>query len=65
LLLELQGHLPLAAAAAEEATRKESVNWRTWFILARLEAERGRVRPSIRAYRRAHALNPKYAFLRP
>jgi hypothetical protein len=65
VLLEQQGNLGAAAAAASAATGKESADWRTWFILSRTEAERGRVSASIRAYRRAYALNPKYVFLRP
>jgi hypothetical protein len=65
LVLERQGNLPAASRAAQAATGKEGANWRGWFILARIEAERGRVSASIRAYRRAYALNPKYAFLRP
>jgi hypothetical protein len=60
LLFEQQGDLRAAASAAAAATRKESTNWRTWLILARIEAERGRVASALRAYRRAQALNPKY-----
>jgi Flp pilus assembly protein TadD len=60
LLFEQQGNLRAAASAASAATRKESTNWRTWLILARIEAERGRVASALRAYRRAQALNPKY-----
>ena len=64
LVLERQGKLTPAAAAAGEATRKEEDNWRTWTILARIEAERGRVGPSLRAYGRAKALNPNFILFR-
>jgi hypothetical protein len=64
LVLEQQGKLAPAAAAAAEATRKEGANWRTWTILARIEAERGRVEPSLRAYGRAKALNPNFILFR-
>ncbi len=63
LLLEQQGKLGGAAAAAREATRKESADWRTWTILARIEAERGRVQPALRAFARARTLNPHYSLL--
>jgi tetratricopeptide (TPR) repeat protein len=65
LLLERQGKLNPAASAVKAAIDKEGANWRTWFILARIEAERGRVDESLRAYRRAYARNPRYAFLKP
>ncbi len=64
LVLEQQGRLGPAASAAAEATRKEEANWRTWTILARIEAERGRVERSLRAYRRAAALNPNFILFR-
>jgi hypothetical protein len=65
LLLERQGRLPAAAAAARSAAGKESTNWRTWLILARLEAGRGQVENALAAYRRARDLNPGYGLLRP
>ncbi|HEX5375227.1 MAG TPA: O-antigen ligase family protein [Solirubrobacterales bacterium] len=64
LVLEQQGRLGPAAAAAAEATRKEEANWRTWTILARIEAERGRVERSLHAYGRAKALNPNFILFR-
>lgn len=64
LVLERQGKLAPAATAAAEATRKEEANWRTWTILARIEAERGRVGPALRAYRRARILNPNFILFR-
>lgn len=57
-ILELQGDLANAAAAAREATTKEPTNWRTWLVLARIEAERGRTGPALEAFERARSLNP-------
>lgn len=64
LVLERQGNLVAAAAAAKVATDKEAANWRTWLILARLEAERDRIDPALRAFARAHDLNPTYGLLK-
>jgi hypothetical protein len=58
LVLELQGDLPAAAAAARGATERESTNWRTWLVLSRIEAERGRVDAAVAAFREARSLNP-------
>jgi O-Antigen ligase len=65
LVLEAQGRFSLAVAAAREATRAESTNWRTWLILSRLEARRGDARAAVQAYRRARALNPRSGTLAP
>lgn len=59
LVLEAQGHLAAAAAAARAATERERTNWRTWLVLSRVEAERGRAGPSVHAYREARSLNPR------
>ena len=59
LVLEAGGQLPAAAAAAEAATERESTNWRTWLVLSRVEAERGRAGAAVRAYDEARALNPR------
>ena len=59
LVLEAQGDLPTASKAAEAATERESTNWRTWLILSRIEAERGRAEAAVRAYREARSLNPR------
>jgi hypothetical protein len=64
LILEQQGKLRPAAAAATEATRKEGAEWSTWFILARIEAERGRIGPALRAFDRAHRADPLFALLK-
>jgi tetratricopeptide (TPR) repeat protein len=58
LVLERQGKFDEAAAAAREATEKESTNWRTFFVLSRIEAERGDAKASLAAYLRAKQLNP-------
>ena len=58
LVLELQGDLPGAAAAAQAATERESTNWRPWLVLSRIEAERGRVDAAVAAFREARSLNP-------
>lgn len=60
LVLELigGGELADAAAKAREATREEPTNWENWVTLSRIEYQRGRVGPSIEAYRRARELNP-------
>jgi O-Antigen ligase len=64
VILEQQGKLRPVAAAAAAATRKEGAEWRTWFILARVEAERGRIPASLRAFDRAHQRNPIYNLLK-
>lgn len=58
LLLEAGGDFRLAAGAAHAATEREPTNWRTWLILSRIEAERGRAAAALRAYRKARSLNP-------
>jgi hypothetical protein len=64
VILEQQGQLGPAAAAARSATQRERTNWRTWLILSRIEAERGRVTESLSAYRAAKALNPRSKLFR-
>lgn len=64
LILEQQRKLAAAAKAAKVATAKEAANWRTWLILARIEAERGKIDPALRAFARAHGLNPRYGLLK-
>jgi hypothetical protein len=59
LVLELQGRMREAAAAATEATEREPTNWRTWLVLSRLEAFRGHADASVAAFRRARDLNPR------
>lgn len=59
LVLELEHNYPAALVAARSATRDESENWSAWLILSRIEAESGRVKPSIVAFERARSLNPR------
>ena len=59
LVLEAAGDLSAAAEAARAATERESTDWRTWLVLSRVEAERGRAAASVRAYREARSLNPR------
>jgi tetratricopeptide (TPR) repeat protein len=66
LLLESSGDLTGAAAAAAAAAADEATNWRTWFVLSRIEAYRGRARASVDAYLQARELNPRsLLFARP
>jgi hypothetical protein len=58
LLMESQGEFDGAAAAGREATAKEPNEWRSWLVLSRIEAERGRSAGAIAAYRKARSLNP-------
>jgi O-Antigen ligase len=64
LVLERQGFLDAAATDARDAASKESTNWEIWLILARIEAERGRVKPAIAAAERARANNPRNPIFR-
>ncbi|HEU4658595.1 MAG TPA: O-antigen ligase family protein [Capillimicrobium sp.] len=59
LIDERLGRFDAARVAALQATRREPTNWRTWFILARIEAARGDARAALSAYDRAKALNPR------
>jgi hypothetical protein len=59
MLLEQTGKLGAAARAAQDATLQDSVNWRTWMVLSRIEARRGNAQRSVEAYRRARSLNPR------
>jgi cytochrome c-type biogenesis protein CcmH/NrfG len=44
---------------AREATNKEDVNWRNWFVRSRLEARNGDAEAALRSYREAKSLNPR------
>jgi len=59
LVLELGGDLDAAASAARAATTDEPTNWRTWLVLSRIEAYRGRAGAAVAAYREARSLNPR------
>ena len=58
-MLELQGDLQGAEAAALAATEDEPTNWRTWLVLSRVQAKLGDVEGSVESYRRAKFLNPR------
>ena len=59
LVLERLGLGGRAAADARRAADREPTSWRHWLVLARVEAERGRIRQAVDAARRAAALNPR------
>jgi O-Antigen ligase len=61
LVLEEMGELRPAAEAARAATERESTNWRTWLVLARIEARLGLADQAVRDYRRAKSLNPHFS----
>jgi Flp pilus assembly protein TadD len=63
LLLEQTGALAGAIAAAKAATVDEPTNWRTWFVLARVEARRGHTAAAVAAMRKARSLNPRSPIL--
>lgn len=63
LVLEQAGALPNAAAAAKAATADEPTNWRTWFVLARIDARRGEAAAAVEALRAAKRLNPRSPLL--
>jgi len=58
-VLELAGALDDAAAAARSATEKEQTNWRTWFVLSRIERARGQVAEADLNFERARSLSPR------
>jgi acyl-coenzyme A synthetase/AMP-(fatty) acid ligase len=59
LVLEEAGALTNAARAARAATAEEATNWRPWFVLARIEARRGKATAAVAALRKARAMNPR------
>jgi tetratricopeptide (TPR) repeat protein len=59
LVLEQAGDLDGAVIAARNSTSDEPTNWRTWFVLSRLEAQTGNAEAAVDAYRRARDLNPR------
>jgi hypothetical protein len=63
LVLEEANSLAAAASAARAATAEEPTNWRTWFVLARIEARRGSAAAAVDALRRAKRLNPRSPLL--
>ncbi len=59
LLFELQGDYRDGLVAARRATADEPENWTAWLIASRLEAEDGRAKAAVAAFRRARSLNPQ------
>jgi hypothetical protein len=47
LVLELRGELRGATVAARRASENEPTNWQPWFVLSRLDAERGLARAAV------------------
>ena len=64
LVLEQLGRLASAESKALLATRREPRDWRSWVVLSRLQAERGRAQASLTSYRRARELNPNSLLFR-
>jgi O-antigen ligase len=63
LIYERAGRFHAAAAAARDAAEREATNWRTWFILSRIEARRGRASAAVAALRRARSVRPTLPLL--
>jgi hypothetical protein len=61
LILELERRYAPAAAAARQATERESTDWRTWLVRSRIEVEAGHPRLALAYYLHARALNPTSA----
>lgn len=59
LVLEDLGLFEPSLAAAREATRRESTNWRTWLVLSRIAARSGDAEGSVEAYLQAQRLFPR------
>lgn len=58
LLYESEGDYEPAEAAARAATEREPTNWKTWLLLSRIEAQRGKPAAAVRDYRTARSLAP-------
>jgi len=63
LVLEEAGDLAAASAAARAAAAEEPTNWRTWFVLARIDARRGEASAAVQSLRKARTLNPRSPLL--
>jgi hypothetical protein len=60
-VLEEAGALGKAVTAARAATTEESTNWRTWFVLARIDARRGQATAAVAALRKARSRKSPFA----
>ncbi len=66
LVLEQNDELARAAAAARAATAREPDNWEAWYVLSRIQAQRGDKRgAALVALRRAQQLNPLDTLINP
>lgn len=63
LVLEGQGRLKAAAVDLRRAVQHEPENWRQHLLLARVEAERGRLQAALDAYEQAQRLRPSSTFV--
>ncbi|MEO7196976.1 MAG: O-antigen ligase family protein, partial [Solirubrobacterales bacterium] len=65
-VLEEAEEFAKAATAAREATERDSTNWEAWYLLSRIQAERGDKKgAALIALRRAQELNPLSELLNP
>lgn len=62
---EALGKYSEAAIAAREATERESTNWEPWYLLSRIQDERGDKQGSALSLHRAQELNPLSNLLNP
>jgi Flp pilus assembly protein TadD len=63
LVAEQGGNYAAARAWIDEATRRDSSDWRLWVTAARIEAESGRVARARRSLARARVLNPRLSIV--
>jgi hypothetical protein len=59
LVLEQDGQLQAAQAAAVDGTNREPANWRNWYVLAGLDSHLGLVEQATQATEIARSLNPR------
>jgi tetratricopeptide (TPR) repeat protein len=58
LVDELRGQIPAAVQAIRRATADDPLDWSTWLVRSRLEAENGDAGAALTAFERARSLNP-------
>lgn len=61
LVEEQAGRLRGASRHIEDALERDSSDWSTWLVAARIQTKAGSIRAGRRSLRRAQALNPKSA----
>jgi tetratricopeptide (TPR) repeat protein len=64
LVEEATGELRAAQVDLRRAIERSRLDWRSWLLLARVEAERGNVERALAAYREARRLRPASPFVR-